>query len=309
MTKERSYKGKSIIDFPLNYTVIDIETTGLSPEYDEIIEIAAIKVMDGTPSRTFSTLVKPSREIDDYITALTGITNDMVSTAPDISKVLPDFIDFIGDDVLLGHNINFDINFLYDNIVHYLGKPFTNSFIDSMRIFRKLYPELHHHRLMDLAAKYGIDYSRAHRSLVDCEITHHCFHKLFDDVLHKYDTIQPFIALFKKKSHSGFKAADIIANVDEIDEDNPLFEKTFVFTGVLEKMQRKDAMQIVVNHGGINGDNVTKKTNYLVLGNNDYCSLIKDGKSSKQKKAEQLKLAGIDIEIITENVFYDMIDE
>lgn len=75
-------------------------------------------------------------------------------------------------------------------------------------------------------------------------------------------------------------------------------------------MNRKQAMQIVADYGGINGNNVTKKTNYLVLGNNDYCPLIKDpdGKSSKQLKAEQLKEKGQDIEIISENVFYDMLE-
>lgn len=73
-------------------------------------------------------------------------------------------------------------------------------------------------------------------------------------------------------------------------------------------MARKDAMQVVVDLGGINGDSVTAKTNFLILGNNDYCSLIKDGKSNKQKKAEELRLKGVDIEIITENVFYDMIE-
>ncbi|HCT71767.1 MAG TPA: exonuclease, partial [Bacteroidales bacterium] len=63
----------------------------------------------------------------------------------------------------------------------------------------------------------------------------------------------------------------------------------------------------VVDRGGLCGDGVNKATNYLVLGNNDYCSTIKDGKSTKHKKAEQLKLSGIDIEIISENVFYDML--
>ena len=73
-------------------------------------------------------------------------------------------------------------------------------------------------------------------------------------------------------------------------------------------MVRKEAMQKVVNLGGLVGDSVTKKTNYLILGNNDYCKSIKDGKSSKQKKAEELKLKGYDIEVISENVFYDMLE-
>ena len=72
-------------------------------------------------------------------------------------------------------------------------------------------------------------------------------------------------------------------------------------------MLRKEAMQLVVNCGGIIDKNVTKQTNFLILGNNDYCSSIKDGKSKKQKKAEELKLRGLDIEILDENVFYKML--
>ena len=73
-------------------------------------------------------------------------------------------------------------------------------------------------------------------------------------------------------------------------------------------MKRADAMQLVINIGGRVGNGVTKKTNYLILGNNDYCKSIKGGKSSKQKKAEQLKLQGQDIEIISEQVFYDAME-
>ena len=73
-------------------------------------------------------------------------------------------------------------------------------------------------------------------------------------------------------------------------------------------MPRKDAMQLVVDLRGIVANSVTKKTNYLILGNNDYCTQIKDGKSNKQKKAEKLKLSGQDIEVISENTFYEMLN-
>ena len=79
------------------------------------------------------------------------------------------------------------------------------------------------------------------------------------------------------------------------------------FTGTLEKFPRKEALQIVTNLGGIPTDSVTRNTNILVLGNNDYCSSIKDGKSSKQKKAEELILKGHDIIIVSEKSFYDML--
>lgn len=93
------------------------------------------------------------------------------------------------------------------------------------------------------------------------------------------------------------------------DENHPLFGKVCVFTGTLEKMQRKEVMQLVADLGGIPGDNITKKTNYLVLGNNDYCKTIKDGKSTKQKKAEKLILDGADLQIIPEEVFYELVLE
>jgi DNA polymerase-3 subunit epsilon len=108
---------------------------------------------------------------------------------------------------------------------------------------------------------------------------------------------------------SGLRAANITATTTNFDETTSVYGKVFCFTGALQKMDRKDAMQIVVNLGGQCGDGVTKDTNYLVLGNNDYCASIKDGKSGKHKKAETYKANGMDIEIISENVFYEMLAE
>ena len=81
-----------------DYVVVDIETTGLSPQYDEIIEIAAIKYKFGEKADVFSTLVKPEYKINEYITELTGITNEMVETAPKISDCITDFKEFIGNE-------------------------------------------------------------------------------------------------------------------------------------------------------------------------------------------------------------------
>ena len=89
-----------------------------------------------------------------------------------------------------------------------------------------------------------------------------------------------------------WKSSSITPENDNFNANNPLYNKTCVITGALEKFVRKDAMQIIANLGGINADSVTKKTDFLILGNNDLCKLIKDGKSSKQKKAEELILKG-----------------
>ena len=130
---------------------------------------------------------------------------------------------------------------------------------------------------------------------------------MLSEINDKFGNFDSFIKKRKTYSH-GVHAKDIQSNNVEFDVTHPLYGKVCVFTGVLEKMPRKNAMQIVADLGGINGDNVTKKTNFLILGNNDYCKSIKDGKSSKQKKAEKLKLSGQDIEIIPESVFYDLIE-
>ena len=128
-------------------------------------------------------------------------------------------------------------------------------------------------------------------------------------ILETYGNYDDFSALFKKNNYHerSIDLSKLVASANQIDEDNPLYGQVCVFTGILQQYTRQEAAQIVVNIGGICANNVTKKTNYLILGNNDYCAAIKDGKSSKQKKAEAYKLNGQDIEIIPESVFYDMI--
>lgn len=313
---QRSKKGKSIITFPNDYTVIDIETTGLSPQYDSIIEVSAIKISNNKAIDRFDSLIKPNVEgsfyVDAFIEDLTGITNEMLAKADGAKDVLAKYADFIGDSIVVGHNVNFDVNFLYDNFLKFLGGPFTNNFIDTMRIYRKLTPESKHHRLKELCTEYGIENEKAHRSYSDCEATAIGFDKLRDTIKSEYGNYDNFIKVFnaKRRIHSYcIDPRDIVGDPNKIDKDSPLYGKYCVFTGKLEHFVRKDAWQVVANLGGVPEKGVTKKTNFLILGNNDYCKSIKDGKSSKQKKAEQYKLMGQDIEILPETVFYDMIED
>ena len=303
---EREHKGRSLVAFLSDYVLIDLETTGLEPSYDEIIEIGAIRVENGKQAATYQTFVKPEYPIDEFITELTGITNEMVADAPSIQDVLPGFLEFIGDSILVGHNVNFDINFLYDNCEDFLNRPFSNDYIDTMRIARRLYPKMQHHRLQDMAEALKVLPSDFHRALADCDTTGQVFSIMREQAVSAYGSIDAFVNSCKPDYY--WKPSDIQAEDGaQADPSSPLYGKVCVFTGTLERFTRKQAVQLVVNLGGICGDNVTAKTNFLILGNNDYCKSIKDGKSSKQKKAEGLKLKGKDIEIIPESVFYDMI--
>lgn len=304
---DRIYKGESIIAFPDTYIVVDIETTGYDTKCCNIIEISAIKIINNEIIDTFSYLVNPLSHIPDFISNLTGITDEMVKDSPTLDFVIPKFKDFVSDFILVGHNVSFDINFLYDSYIRILNEPLRNNFINTLRIARNLFPEFAHHRLKDLAEYFNIDYSNAHRALFDCELTNYCFVQFKKIILNKYGDIDTYINNFHINTSKKKKYIEYLPPVITADTSNPFYDKICVFTGSLEKLLRQDAMRIVEQLGGQCGTSVTKKTNYLILGNNSFCTEIKDGKSSKHKKAELLIEQGQDLQIISENTFYDMI--
>jgi DNA polymerase-3 subunit epsilon len=309
-------KGKSVICFPNDYVSFDLETTGFSPCHDEIIDIGAVRVHNGKIVDEFQSLVKPKNPINNFITELTGISNEMVSNAPVIDDIILPFRNFVGDTILLGHNVSYDVNFIYDSSFAFDGTIFDNDYVDTMRIARRLYPDMPHHRLKDLAKHLDVNSEGHHRALADCIMASKCFEIMRNEIHDEYDFCKNAKCHRKRKSPQEKSHNQIFVNAkslspesNEFDTTHPLYGKSCVFTGTLERMSRKNAMQIVLNCGGTCENNVTKKTNFLILGDNDYCLSLKDGKSAKHKKAEEYKLKGYDIEIIPENVFYEMLGD
>ncbi len=298
---ERKYKGKSLVSFPDTYVVVDLETTGFDARFDSIIEIAGIKVSGGVEVDRFQSLVNPEWDIPEYISELTGITNEMVKEAPTIKTVLPAFLDFVGNHIVVGHNVHFDANFIYDTATWLGLPPFSNDLVDTARLSRRLYKDMENHKLPMLAQRLGVSEIVEHRALSDCLVTHGCLSKM-------KAYVEEIGGLPINSDHFNTLANYITPETTDFDPDSPIFGRSFAFTGVLERMTRAEAMQAVANAGGICCNGVVASTNYLVLGNNDYCSSIKGGKSAKQKKAEKMRLAGSDILVISEAVFYDMLD-
>lgn len=316
----REFRGKSYIALPLDYVVVDIETTGLDSRFCDIIEVAAIKYVNGMETNRFASLIQPPPVwglddnqyfVDDFITQLTGITNEMLSTAPVAADVIPQFLQFIGDSPLIGHNVHFDVNFLYDNALP-LGLILKNDFINTVRIAKKVLPNLPHHRLSDISAALNLPPYRAHRAVADCETTNACYLAMRSRIL-ETQTEDIFIDSFKKRSKYNpnkvvLKASDIAPTVEDFDDTHPLYGRTVVFTGALSRMPRRAAMQLVANLGGQLGDNVTKRTNYLVVGSEDFVSSVKNGKTNKMQTAEKYRLKGQDIIVLSEDAFFDMIE-
>lgn len=303
--KERT-KGKSLIIIPDSCVVIDLETTGFSPEYDEIIELAALRIENRVSTESFTSLVRPARRIPEVIAAKTGITDETVADAPVIDDVLPRFLDFIGSNVLVGHNVGFDINFLYDNSERLGLGPVRNDQVNTMRLASRLLPDLKRRNLDALAEALGIAAFDRHRALGDCQTTADCLaalRELADKLGGIPEPPDPWDRYTKAD------ARDITPETTVFDPDSPIYGRTFVFTGELKSYTRAEAMQKVVNAGGIVGNGVTRATNYLVVGNTDYFASINGGRTGKMKKADGLALKGQDISIISEDVFLDMLTE
>lgn len=165
-------------DFIKNvYVAFDLETTGLSTESDEIIEIAAIKIVNGQFTEKFNTFVKPSDSIPKEITNITGISDEMVKNAPTIAEMIPDFYHFAKDAVLVGHNIgNFDIPLLNAQAAK-VKYEFNNKFEDSLPLSRRKL-NLSKYRLGDVCSALNIPLIGAHRAINDVAANAKAFIKL-----------------------------------------------------------------------------------------------------------------------------------
>lgn len=180
MKVEREFKGKNLWEFPNDYTVVDIETNYTPSKECEIIEISAVKFRNNEKADTFSVLVKPKGKIDWYITMLTGITDEMVACGVDIRDALTDFLVFVGNDILMGYNVNFDVNTLYDALMKYKNQPLSNDFVDVLRFAKKGLSdgETENRKQTTVASYFGIDIVGAHRAEKDCLICNAVYQKL-----------------------------------------------------------------------------------------------------------------------------------
>ncbi len=172
LQKQKETKSSNI------FVAIDVETTGLSPIANELIEISAIKYDGQKKIDTFTSLIKPKARIPYYITNITGITNEMVQNSPFVEEIMPSLISFIGESPIVAHNANFDYKFIQS----YSNNAFSkNTLIDTVQIGRMLYPNLPNHKLGTIAKHIGITEEGFHRAEFDCE----CCAKIYMRYLEK----------------------------------------------------------------------------------------------------------------------------
>lgn len=191
-----------------SYISLDLETTGLNPKLDKIIEVGAVKVIDGKVVDKYASFINPGRQLDKHITELTGISYEDIKDAPEPSKVISELIDFCEALPLVGHRILFDYSFVKKAAIG-LNLSFEKSGVDTLKISRACYPELKSKRLTAMCEHYNIIYS-AHRALNDAEATSKLYECLKKDFAAKYpQEFAPVKLVYKAKKESPIRKLQI----------------------------------------------------------------------------------------------------
>lgn len=255
-----------------SFIVLDIETTGLSAENEGITQVSALKYIDNKKVAQFNKYVNPEHEIPKEVQFLTHISPEMVISEPTFTEIVPELRDFIGGLPIIGHNINFDINFLTTH-----GYTDKQIFIeDTVTIARKKLPNLENYKLETLKKHYGIK-NQSHNSLDDCETTAFIYQQMRDGSTDKIIAGDPAELTESSDKLSGLR---------------------FCITGQFMEMTRSEIKFLIEQNGGRVTSAVSGLTDYLIDGEQVYEGL-KDGvHSSAELKAQEFIDNGGKIKII-----------
>ena len=251
---EEFVKGKPILEFPDSYIVVDIETTGLDPVKDCIMEISAVKYRKNRKVDDYVVLINIDRRVPLHITELTGITNKMLEGGVEVTAALQGFIDFIGEDIVVGYNVPFDLAFLNTATERYLLRSIFNDYIDVMQIAMDKLPFLGRPKQIVVAKYFGLDTEGSHRALNDCEICNGCFQKLKELSVPLYNMPDKQV---------------LLEVLPDAQANKPFLGKKFLFMGCLYKWYIKNLIDVVEKLGGIVCSDAYSLPDIVVVGTAD----------------------------------------
>lgn len=303
-TKSALRKRQLLAPFPSGiweseYSIVDVETTGLSAERDAIIEIAAINVGPGFEIVSeYSTLVKTEQSLPHFIVELTGITKaDLDRKGIPLHKAIPGLLAHVANRPVFAHNAPFDLAFI-TRAVEVVGATFENPMHDSLQIAYEAWPGLSSYKLSALAEQLGLEQKPTHRALDDVKTTL----ELLRAAHETFNGIRTWsFPVTTSHQHSPRPVAR------KGNEDGPLWGEIIAFTGELS-LTREHAAELAAEAGCTVTAGITKKTTMLVVGVQDLSVLAGHNKSSKQRKAEDLIAKGQPIRILTESDFLALVN-
>lgn len=280
----------------LPYIVFDVETTGLSPATDEIIELAMLKVFPDKQYKTYHSLFKPPKPLSKTITDLTGITDEMLESAPNIDTKVEEIRDFIGDTVLVAHNARFDCSFLV-NLFNRNEITVSMTAIDTVRMAKQAFPGMKNYKLDTLIQEFELKQGKqSHRATDDVICTQRLLSVCIEELAERRETELSERREEKKKTEEERYAKY---------HSSPLFNTAFVFTGDFS-VSREKIEEIALSVGGLVRQAVNTKTDFLVVG--DVSNLPDWALARKKEKAEALADNGEKVRLISESEFFDMVN-
>ena len=280
--------------FP-DYTIIDIETTGLNYRTDKIIQFVAIRVREHQIVDSMQVMINPEIPIPPEATKVNGIKDSDVEGLPNFSYYVQSILEFLGDDYIVGHNIHFDKLFLE----YHMGESLMNKRIDTLTLARDFYSLRDGYSLSNLYQYFtGEIPQNAHDALYDCKMTHTVFEGMKKDLGEKGRKLNPkaydvdMIWYHYELPKREFKKPENC-------KDLPLYKQHIVFTGKIPDMTRRQAIQAVFDNGGDYGNQIRQKTTMIVVGeyqNDSTIEIAKTGLTPDQN-----------IKIIDANEFKDIV--
>lgn len=275
-------------------------------------------------------LIDPECDFDHFNMLIHGITPETVKGQPTFKEAYTVIDSLIDDDtVVVAHNAAFDMSVFRRSCDRYSLSYPNIKYVCTLLLSKAMIKNLSSYALNDLSNSLDLGFFNHHHALDDARMCVLLFEKLSSscEAVSLYQLANRTGVRFGYLYSDGYKpcsvrkeSAHLIDSVNddsdpyedngfEVDENNPLYQKIVVFTGALSGMPRKDAEREVLRHGGIPAANITKATNYLVFGYQDPKVLNGKEKSSKRIKAEKMASEGYDIQIITEDDFYHLLEE
>lgn len=310
----------------MDFIAIDFEIA--NSNYDSACSIGLVYVKDKKIVDQKYFLIKPpTNEMDPAMSAVHGLTKEELMDAPTFDIIWEEVSqDFHSDVYVIAHNARFDMNVLKNCLITYkLDIPIFNYVCSIPISTRACRGEGIPNSLEARADRFGIQMDNHHNALSDAnavaELVLTCMEQKKRRSIHTYFStyssipIRSFVEMKqdlqfrggKRRKFEKIRLRDIKPESDAFIEGHPLYNQALVFTGNLSSISRKEAMQIVVNIGGVIRSTVSKRTNFLVVGNQDKKLVGVSGTSSKERKAAELILEGYDIRVIDEDQFMSLL--
>lgn len=306
-----------------DFVAIDFETA--TPKRDSPCSIGMTVVQNGQIVKSEERLIKPAySSFDPFCVRIHGITESDVRDAPEFDSIWNEIKPYFSDSLVVAHNAGFDISVLRSTLSLYGIAPPPFHFACTEKVSRKKWDKLINYRLDTICRHLDIPLDNHHNAAED---SYACASILLR-ILHEHD-VQDVWALaetlgfcFGYVSESKYLACsapgtapksrtkvhmDQLTFPENPPTDSPISSKLFVFTGSLDYMTRQEAMQFVLNMGGVPRTQVSRRTDYLVVGEFDYARLVNGEASTKLLKARSLAESGLGIQIISEKDFLRMI--